>query len=101
MKRELRVEFQTERLEMSVRFRSSIEWPNNQTLFPATLYGVHVPPGVSSVNTRSPTYVDVPGMSRLLKSGTNVRVGSNRILGTVDGLVTADLRFRFEFVAAH
>lgn len=80
---------------MSVNFVPNVIWSNNDLLLPADLFGVTVPTGLSSFHVRSPNYVDVTGMSRVLRSGTVAVGGAGGQLGTVNGLVTREIQVRF------
>lgn len=76
---------------MSVTFRPTIDWPNNDLLLPAKLFNVKVPAGLSSFDVRDPNFVDVTKMTQLAKEGRTVPAS----LSIINGLVTADLKVRF------
>jgi hypothetical protein len=78
---------------MSVTFRPTINWPNNDLLLPAQLFNITVPVGLSSFDVRNPNFVDVPKMMQLTKEDSTVP--SSGALTMTDGLVTADLKVRF------
>lgn len=77
---------------MSVTFRPTIDWPNNDLLLPAQLFNVKVPAGLSSFDVRDPNFVDVTKMMQLAKDDSTVPSGALRM---TDGLVTADVKVRF------
>lgn len=78
---------------MNVSFRTRILWPNHPQLLPAERYGVKVPAGLASVHVRTPKFVDVAGMSKLLQSSSVGSTGKH--LSTTKGLVTRELEVRF------
>jgi hypothetical protein len=82
---------------MSVTFRSTIKWPNNDLLLPAELYNVTVPPGLSSIYVRVPNSVDMNKMMQLARDPGSSLSGN---LTMTEGLVTADLKVRFPNPAA-
>ena len=63
----------------------------NELLFPAPLYGVNIPAGLSSFDVRPPTFVSFGEMQALLSSNNNTSGG----LGIVHGLTKCDFRVRF------
>lgn len=77
---------------MSVTYRPTIDWPNNDLLLPAQLFKVKVPAGLSSFDVRDPNFVDVTQMMKLAKEDSTLPSGALRI---THGLVTADLKVRF------
>jgi hypothetical protein len=76
---------------MSVTFRPTITWPNNDLLLPAQLFNVKVPAGLSSFDVRDPNFVDGTKMAQLAREDGTARPGLNM----TKGLVTADLKVRF------
>lgn len=78
---------------MTVTFQHTINWPNNDLLIPASLFGIQVPAGLSSFHVRQPNIVDATRMNQVARSGTVRSSGGS--LGQVNGLVTPELRMRF------
>jgi hypothetical protein len=77
---------------MAVTFRSQIRWPKNELLLPAELFAVNVPPGLGSMDVRSPKIVDAAEMMRLTPRTSPSQSGN---LSSVEGLVKSDLTARF------
>lgn len=79
-----------------VEFVTEVKWPSNGSSLRAAQYKIDVPSGVPVTAVRMPNYVDVPGMSAALRSGSTLAQGAGGQLGTVNGLVTSELRLRFD-----
>lgn len=77
-------------------FVTTINWPNNPETQKIPPYNFAVPGTVTKSAIRSPKYVDYATMSTLKRSGTALAQGESGELGSTKGLVTADLRIRFE-----
>lgn len=79
----------------NVEFITEVKWPSNGLSLRAAQYKIDVPSGVPVTSIRAPNYVDVPGMSAALRSGSTLAQGTGGQLGTVNGLVTSELKLRF------
>ncbi len=77
---------------MGVVFRPRINWPKNELLLPARLYGVQVPAGLADIHVRDPKYVNSGVMFRLSRS--------NELAAWRYGLVDTDLKVTFRHPAA-
>ena len=80
----------------NVEFVTEVKWPSNGHPLRASQYKIDVPSGVPATALRMPNYVDVPGMSAVLRSGTTLAQGPGAQLGSVNGLVTSQLTLRFD-----
>lgn len=74
---------------------TEVKWPFNGFMLRASQYKIDIPNGVPSSAVRMPNYVDVPGLSAVLRSGSNLAQGAGGQLGSVKGLVTAKLGVKF------
>lgn len=81
---------------MSVSFATNVLWPGNPQIQKIAAFKIKIPGGVAKSHLRAPNYVDAPGMSAALKSGTTLAKSTGNNLGTVNGLVTSDLKLRFD-----
>lgn len=79
-----------------LNFVTQVKWPFNPYMQRTAPLKIDVPNGVPSSALKLPNFVDVPGMSAALRSGSTVAQGSGGHLGTVNGLVTSKLSLRFE-----
>ena len=79
----------------NVEFVAEVRWPANGSMLRVAQYKIDVPGGVPMSSLRLPNYVDVPGMSAVLRSGSTLAQGAGGQLGTVNGLVTSELTLRF------
>ena len=80
---------------MHTEIVTEVKWPANGFMLRTSVYKIDVPNGVPSSALRMPNYVDVPGMSGALRSGSILAQGAGGQLGTVNGLVTSQIRLRF------
>lgn len=72
-----------------------VKWPSNGFMLRTSQYNISVPNGVPNSALRLPNYVDVPGMSAALRSGSTLAQSGGGQLGTVNGLVTSQITLRF------
>jgi len=77
-------------------FVTKINWPLNPATQKIEPFRFEVPGTVPKSAIRSPKYVDFATMSSVKKSGSALVEGESGQLGSVKGLVTADLKVRFE-----
>lgn len=77
---------------------TEVKWPSNGFMLRASQYKIDIPNGVPSSALRMPNFVDVPALSAVLRSGSNLAQGAGGQLGSVKGLVTAKLGVKFSDV---
>src|SRR5688572_5317896 len=80
----------------SADFVTTINWPVNPATQKIEPYRFEVPGTLPKPAIRSPKYVDFATMSALKKSGSALAEGGSGQLGSTKGLVTADLKIRFD-----